>query len=84
MQTPLDTSYLADTVILFRYFEAEGEVRQTLSVLKKRSGAHERTIREFCIDSRGLRVGDTLRRFRGVLTGTPVFTGEDESLLKSR
>ncbi len=84
MQTPLDTSYLADTVILFRYFEAEGEVRQTLSVLKKRSGAHERTIREFRIDSKGLRVGDILHRFRGVLTGTPVFTGEDESLLKSR
>lgn len=84
MQTPLDTSYLADVVVLFRYFEAQGEVKQTISVVKKRSGAHERTIREFRIDKKGLRVGDTLRRFHGVLTGTPVFTGEDGTLLKTR
>ena len=84
MQTPLDTSYLADSVILFRYFESEGEVRQAISVVKKRSGAHERTIREFRIDKKGIRVGETLKNFHGVLTGTPVFTGEDNTLLKAR
>ncbi len=84
MQTPLDTSYLADGVILFRYFESEGEVRQAISVVKKRSGPHERTIREFRIDKKGIRVGQILNHFHGVLTGTPVFTGEDSTLLKAR
>ncbi len=72
MQTPLDTSYLADSVILFRYFELDGEVRQAISVLKKRSGAHEKTIREFKIGKNGLQVGEPLAQFHGVLTGTPV------------
>ncbi|MDE1153693.1 MAG: ATPase domain-containing protein [Micavibrio sp.] len=71
MQTPLDTSYLADSVILFRYFECAGEVRQAISVLKKRSGTHERTIREFSIDKNGITVGEPLAQFQGVLTGTP-------------
>ena len=84
MLTPLDTSYLADSVILFRYFEAEGEVRQSIAVVKKRSGAHERTIREFRIDKTGLRVGATLRHFHGVLSGTPVYTGADGTLLKTK
>lgn len=72
MQTPVDASYLADAVVLLRYFEAEGEVRQAISVLKKRGGAHERSIRAFSMDSGGLNVGEPLRHFRGILTGVPV------------
>jgi circadian clock protein KaiC len=77
MQSPVDASYLADSVVLLRFFEARGEVRQAISVMKKRGGAHERTIREFKLDSDGLRVGEALRSFQGVLTGTPVFFGDD-------
>jgi circadian clock protein KaiC len=77
MSTTLDVSYLADTVILLRYFEAQGEVRQAISVLKKRTGAHERTLRELVIGSDGLRIGDPLRNFRGVLTGVPHEIGHD-------
>ena len=72
MQSPVDASYLADAVILMRYYEAEGEVRQAISVLKKRGGAHERTIRAFSMDRDGLLIGEPLRQFRGVLTGVPV------------
>jgi circadian clock protein KaiC len=71
MQAPVDASYLADAVILMRYFEARGEVRQAMSVMKKRGGPHERTIREFHFSSDGLHVGEPLREFRGVLTGVP-------------
>ena len=76
MQTPVDTSYLADTVILFRYFEATGEVRQAISVVKKRSGRHERTIREFWMGDGGIMVGEPLRDFHGVLSGTPTLFAE--------
>ncbi|MDP9996291.1 circadian clock protein KaiC [Variovorax boronicumulans] len=72
MQTPVDASYLADAVVLLRYFEFEGEVRQAISVLKKRGGAHERTIRDFSMTSSGLHVGEPLRHFRGILSGIPV------------
>jgi len=72
MQTPVDASYLADAVVLLRYYEFEGEVRQAISVLKKRGGAHERTIRAFTLTSDGVRVGEPLRNFRGILTGIPV------------
>jgi len=72
MQTAVDASYLADAVMLLRYYEAEGEVRQAISVLKKRGGVHERSIRAFSMDQHGLHVGDPLRRFRGILTGVPV------------
>ncbi|MDM0073658.1 ATPase domain-containing protein [Variovorax sp. J2P1-59] len=72
MQTPVDASYLADAVVLLRYYEFEGEVRQAISVLKKRGGAHERTIRSFELTSSGVRVGQPLRNFRGILTGIPV------------
>jgi circadian clock protein KaiC len=82
MTSPVDTSYLADTVILFRYFEARGEVLQALSVVKKRCGHHERTIREFRMTSEGLRVGQALHDFHGVLSGTPVYQGGDGSLLR--
>jgi circadian clock protein KaiC len=72
---PVDASYLTDAVILMRYFEAQGEVRQAISVVKKRGGAHERTIREFAMNG-GIRVGEPLREFHGVLTGTPEYVGK--------
>lgn len=75
MATSVDVSYLADTVIMLRYFEARGAVRRALSVIKKRTGAHEDTIREFKITSAGLRVGEPLRNFHGILTGVPKFEG---------
>jgi len=78
MHAAVDTSYLADSVILFRYFEAEGELRQALSVLKKRSGAHERTIREFQLGSTGIRVGEPLRHLQGVLSGIPLVQEREE------
>lgn len=71
MQAPVDASYLADAVVLLRYFEADGEVRQAISVLKKRGGAHERSIREFSMHHDGIRIGEPLRQFRGILTGVP-------------
>ena len=71
MHAPVDASYLADSVVLMRYFEARGEIRQAISVMKKRGGPHERTIREFRLAADGVRVGDPLREFRGVLTGVP-------------
>lgn len=71
MQAPVDASYLADTVLMLRYFETRGEVRQAISVIKKRGGQHERTIREFRLESGGIQVGEPLRDFRGVLTGVP-------------
>jgi len=73
MQTPVDASYLADAVILLRYYEAEGEVRQAISVMKKRGGNHERTIREFALRPGEIRIGEPLRELRGVLTGVPVY-----------
>lgn len=82
MQTPIDMSYLADTVVLLRYFEAGGEVRQAISVLKKRTGKHERTIREFSIDRGGIRLGKPLTDFHGVLTGIPVYHGKGEELME--
>jgi circadian clock protein KaiC len=82
MQSPIDMSYLADTVVLLRYFEAGGEVRQAISVLKKRTGEHERTIREFRIDKGGIRLGQPLKDFQGVLTGVPVYHGKGEGLME--
>jgi circadian clock protein KaiC len=73
MNTPIDVSYLADSVILFRYYETRGEVKQAISVVKKRTGGHERTIRELSFGKDGIKVGEALRRFEGVLTGTPRF-----------
>jgi circadian clock protein KaiC len=75
--SPVDASYLADAVILMRYYETKGEVRQAISVVKKRGGAHERTIRDFRLDG-GIRVGPPLRHFRGVLTGVPVLERDSE------
>jgi circadian clock protein KaiC len=72
MTSPVDSSYLADAVILLRYYEAAGSVHQAISIVKKRGSAHERTIRDFELTSQGIRIGEPLRRFRGVLTGVPV------------
>jgi len=82
MQSPVDVTYLADTVILLRYFEALGQVRRAASIIKKRTGAHETTIREFRIGKSGLTIGEPLERFQGVLRGVPTFQGGAESLLK--
>ena len=75
-EAPVDLSYLSDTVVSMRYFEAAGEVKQSIAVIKKRSGRHEKTIREFKLEpGRGVRVGEPLKEFQGVLTGAPVFHG---------
>lgn len=75
MQTPIDVTYLADATIVTRYFETAGTVRKAVSVVKKRSGAHEDTIREFKIGANGIVVGEPLRHFRGIMTGVPVYVG---------
>lgn len=80
---PVDISYLADTVVSLRFFEARGEVKQAIAVVKKRSGHHERAIREFRLETgRGIRVGKPLHAFHGVLTGVPVFQGSSEDIMK--
>ena len=76
MTSPVDTSYLADTIVLMRFFEVEGRVRKAISVVKKRSGPHEDTIRELAIGSKGLVIGKALTDFHGVLTGVPVYAGK--------
>jgi circadian clock protein KaiC len=76
MHSPLDLSYLTDTVVLLRYFEFHGAVKKAISVIKKRSGAHEETIREFRLAPSGIFVGPPLSAFQGVLTGVPTYTGE--------
>lgn len=75
MKAPVDVTYLADTVMLLRYFEAFGRVRRAISVIKKRTGGHEDTIREFRIGSRGISVGEPLTAFQGILRGVPQFVG---------
>jgi len=75
MKSPVDVTYLADTVILLRYFEAAGKVRRAISIIKKRTGAHEETIREFWMGVKGLKVGKPLDEFQGVLRGVPTFIG---------
>jgi circadian clock protein KaiC len=79
-----EVSYLADTVILMRYFEFNGRVRQAISVVKKRSGDHERTIRECKISSGGLNLGEPLREFQGVLTGVPTYVGGSVPLMDNK
>jgi circadian clock protein KaiC len=84
MQSPIDLTYLADTVLLLRFFEAFGELRRAISAIKKRTGAHESSIREYRIDNQGIRVGDPLRNFSGVLTGVPSFVGQASELIEKR
>jgi circadian clock protein KaiC len=81
MTTPLDVSYLADTVIVLRFFEARGEVRRALSVVKMRTRVHETTIRELRLGPGRVHVGDALTEFHGVLTGVPRYVGEDKGLI---
>lgn len=80
MHTPLDVTYLADTVVALRYYEASGSVHKAVSVIKKRTGKHERTIREVNIDHGKISVGRPLTKFRGIFTGTP----QTESSSRSR
>jgi circadian clock protein KaiC len=82
MQGPVDASYLADAVVLLRYYEVDGEVKQAISVMKKRDGAHERTIRGFVMSSGGLHIGEPLRHYHGILTGVPTMTGSDGGAAK--
>jgi circadian clock protein KaiC len=82
MKAPVDVTYLADTVILLRYFEALGTVRRAISIIKKRTGTHESTIREYRIDGRGLTIGGPLEDFQGVLRGVPVYVGQGTPLLQ--
>jgi circadian clock protein KaiC len=81
MKAPVDVTYLADAVIMLRYFEAMGRVRRAISVIKKRGGEHEDTIREFRIDHNGITVGAPLQNFQGVLRGVPTFVGQTQALM---
>jgi circadian clock protein KaiC len=75
MQTPVDVSYLADNILVLRYFEAQGEVRQAISMVKKRSGEHEHSIRELRLRDGAIRVGQPLKDFQGILSGIPALVG---------
>jgi circadian clock protein KaiC len=81
MASPVDVSYLADTVMMLRYFEAEGAINRAVSVIKKRTGYHENTIREMKITPQGIKVGAPLIEFQGVLSGIPVYSGKNNSLI---
>jgi circadian clock protein KaiC len=80
LQVPLDVSYLADTVILLRYFENRGVIRKAISVVKKRSGQHEPTLRELAMGAGGVHIGPPLQEFRGILTGFPIYEGSTPML----
>jgi len=84
METPVDASYLADAVVLIRYFESKGQVRQAISIMKKRGGPHERTIREFRLEDGRVRVGAVLREFHGVLPGVPEYEGAGDPWAESQ
>jgi len=84
MKAPVDVTYLADTVLLLRYFEAVGEVRRAISVIKKRASQHEKTIREYEVSADGLKVGPPLTEFHGVLRGVPNFVGPGSGLMGER
>jgi circadian clock protein KaiC len=80
MQTPVDASYLADTVIALRYFEAKGALKRAISVVKKRSGAHEDTLREIRLGRGGIQLGEPLHEFHGVMSGIPAIAKDDADL----
>ncbi len=84
MDQPVDVSYLADSVVMLRFFEAAGAVRKAISIVKSRSGNHESTIRELALESGGIVIGAPLSQFRGVLTGVPEYAGEGKALLERR
>lgn len=81
MSTSIDLTYLSDSVVLLRYFEADGRIRRAVSIVKKRTGPHEDSIREFTLSSDGVKVGEPLAQFSGVLSGTPRFEGNRASLM---
>lgn len=81
LRSDIDISYLADTVMMLRFFETAGQVRKSISVIKTRTSDHERTIREFRIDSRGIVIGEPIRNFSGILSGTPVYSQAADDLL---
>ncbi len=81
MPSSIDVSYIADTLIILRYFENDGAVKKALAVVKHRKGDHEKTIRELQLTTEGVRIGDVLQQFRGVLTGIPEYRGRREDLL---
>ncbi|HTJ29514.1 MAG TPA: ATPase domain-containing protein [Acidobacteriaceae bacterium] len=82
-EAPVDLSYLADTVVNLRYFEAAGSMKKAISVIKKRSGSHEQTIRQFAlVAGKGIRIGDPLIEFQGVLSGTPQFRGNQDQIMQ--
>jgi len=82
LEAPVDLSYLCDTVINMRYFEAAGEMKQCLAVIKKRSGNHERSIREFMLEGgKGIRIGQPIKEFQGILTGAPKFVGNEQKIM---
>ena len=83
-QSSFEATYLADLVILLRYFEALGTVRQAISIVKNRSHDHERTIREFEVGKNGIRIGTPLTEFQGVLTGNPEFSGKSGTLIRDQ
>jgi circadian clock protein KaiC len=83
MASPLDVTYLADTVLMFRFFEANGAVHRAISVVKKRTGRHESTIRELFIDPAGIQLGPPLEQFRGILTGVPILNERKEKRRRS-
>jgi circadian clock protein KaiC len=84
-EAPVDLSYLSDMVITLRFFEAFGEVKQSIAVIKKRSGHHEKSIRELRLEPRtGIRIGKPLRQFQGVLSGLPLFHGADGKIMSTR
>jgi circadian clock protein KaiC len=78
MQSTVDLTYLADAVVLLRFYEARGEMKQAISIIKKRSGNHERTIRDIRVDAGGIFVGEPLREMQGVLTGVPIFLNDPD------
>ena len=83
VESPIDLSYLADALLLLRFFEAQGKVRKAISVLKKRVGTHEDTIRELRLTAQGLQVGEPLTDFQGIMSGIPTYVGS-QSILSSQ
>lgn len=83
MRMPVEVTYLADTVVLLRYFEARGEVRRAISIVKKRMGPHENTIREYRIGPCGFTLGEPLVHFQGVIRGVPTLVGDGPALLRA-
>jgi circadian clock protein KaiC len=82
--SPADASYLTDNIILLRFFEAAGTIHKAISVVKKRGGPHETTIRELKFGPDGILVGEALEQFQGILSGEPTFTGAASQLMRAQ